>query len=429
MGLLTVGLPLSYEETKAISSYVREHGVSQFLFTWNRVRNIENDELRFGDEVEVGVFAVDSASKTVKLSLRATEIRELLKQKEQLVSHQAEGVTWHPEFGSWMVESTPSRPYSNYASDLLRVERNMILRRRRLLSVLKENEIAPTVTCFMLLGVGDFIDNPLPFEAPHSHSEFIPDYAINPHPRFAALTRNIRTRRGSKVDIRVPLFRDKRTPEFLSADSPHGAPDLPPNYRLEPDTDIHMDCMAFGMGMCCLQVTFQGKNVDESRYMYDQLAVLAPIMLALTAGTPIFKGRLSGVDARWTVISQSCDDRTAAERGSAGGSDPDAQMAGEGVRAVPKSRYDSVSTYIYHCKGQADCQRTFEVYNDVPCPVDAEVKQRLRAAGIDENLAHHMGHLYVRDPLVRGHNILCCHNIIVLCRAQYIRWCTKGWLR
>ena len=183
MGLLTEGLPLSFEETKAISAYVRLHGISQFLNTWNRVKNIENDELRFGDEVEVGVFAVDSASKTVRLSLRATEIRELLKQKELLVAHQAEGVTWHPEFGAWMVESTPSRPYSNYASDLLRVERNMVLRRRRLLSVLKPYEIAPTVTCFMLLGVGDFVENPLPFEVPHSRSEFIPDYTINPHPR------------------------------------------------------------------------------------------------------------------------------------------------------------------------------------------------------------------------------------------------------
>ena len=39
----------------------------------------------------------------------------------------------------------------------------------------------------------------------------------------------------------------------------------------------------------CTQVTFQARDVSESRYMYDQLAVLAPIMLALTAATPILK--------------------------------------------------------------------------------------------------------------------------------------------
>jgi hypothetical protein len=33
---------------------------------------------------------------------------------------------------------------------------------------------------------------------------------------------------------------------------------------------IHMDAMAFGMGCCCLQITFQAKDMDESRFMYDQ---------------------------------------------------------------------------------------------------------------------------------------------------------------
>jgi glutamate--cysteine ligase catalytic subunit len=66
-------------------------------------------------------------------------------EKEILFEHESEGATWHPEFGAWMIESTPSRPYSNFVSDLLRVERNMLLRRKRLLSVLAENQIAPTV--------------------------------------------------------------------------------------------------------------------------------------------------------------------------------------------------------------------------------------------------------------------------------------------
>jgi len=35
------------------------------------------------------------------------------------------------------------------------------------------------------------------------------------------------------------------------------------------------------------------------------------------------------------------------------------------------------------------------------CPhVHAQTKVRLRAAGIDENLAHHVAHLFTRDPLV-----------------------------
>lgn len=40
---------------------------------------------------------------------------------------------------------------------------------------------------------------------------------------------------------------------------------------------VHMDAMAFGMGCCCLQITFQAKDIDESRFIFDQLAVMAPM--------------------------------------------------------------------------------------------------------------------------------------------------------
>jgi hypothetical protein len=137
--------------------------------------------------------------------------------------------------------------------------------------------------------------------------------------------------------------------------------------------------------------------------MYDQLAILAPIMLAMTAGTPIFKGRLSDIDARWNTIAQSVDDRTEAERGLISQQEAtlraDPRMAGQGIVPIPKSRYDSISTYIYHCKGDPMCSRTFAEYNDIYCPVDEAVKSRLRGAGIDENLAHHLGHLFCRDPI------------------------------
>ena len=55
-----------------------------------------------------------------------------------------------------MVEGTPSRPYGGYAADLCRVERNMRLRRRRLLAELDDDEICPTLVTFPGFGVGDF---------------------------------------------------------------------------------------------------------------------------------------------------------------------------------------------------------------------------------------------------------------------------------
>merc|ERR1712087_399971 len=161
------------------------------------------------------------------------------------------------------------------------------------------------------------------------------------------------------------------------------------------------------MGMCCLQVTFQARDVDESRFLYDQLAVLAPILMALTAATPIYKGRLADTDARWGVISESVDCRTPAERGM---DDDlyDEEMAGKGRRRIYKSRYDSISTFIYQgMVGNEESEdsnglsnRVLNMYNDIPLPIDEDKYELLRKNGIDPALAQHIAHLFIRDPLV-----------------------------
>ena len=66
-----------------------------------------------------------------------------LNRKEAAHAQIVEGCNWVPEYGGWMVEATPNRPYTGFTTDLLRVERNMRLRRKRILTVLNENEIAP----------------------------------------------------------------------------------------------------------------------------------------------------------------------------------------------------------------------------------------------------------------------------------------------
>jgi hypothetical protein len=148
-----------------------------------------------------------------------------LNRKEAENKQIVEGCNWVPEYGAWMVEATPHRPYTGFATDLLRVERNMRLRRKRILTVLNENEIAPTVSAFPLIGAqGDDGCVPaVPVGGPRTLSEYIGDGIINPHPRFGTLTANIRERRGSKVNIRIPLFRDVNTPEFSTFEkTPHG---------------------------------------------------------------------------------------------------------------------------------------------------------------------------------------------------------------
>mmetsp|Transcript_61309 Transcript_61309/g.171172 ORF Transcript_61309/g.171172 Transcript_61309/m.171172 type:complete len:695 (+) Transcript_61309:145-2229(+) len=373
MGLLKVGKPLLWKDSKEHNRYIRRHGVQQFLRTLDRTAGLSGDHLYYGDEVEYALCRLDPAGRGVKLSLRADEVLAKLREREQH-SAQERGCTWHQEYGSWMVEATPSVPYGGYTSSLLEVEQSMRLRRSRLLSALEPDELAPTMTVFPLMGCGDFVLPPAPPGGPASQSATVPDACINVHPRFPTLTANIRSRRGSKVDIRVPTFRDEATAEEHATG----------------------DCMAFGMGCCCLQVTFQAADVTESRYLYDQMAVIAPIMMALTAATPIFAGRLCATDVRWDIISASVDDRTPAERGAPDpGGEADPAMVAGGRRPLSKSRYDSVSCYISDYPEDLD-----EMYHDIPCEVDEELHGQLAAEGISAPIARHVAHLFTRDPLV-----------------------------
>ena len=237
-----------------------------------------------------------------------------------------------------MLEATPGRPWGIGFKDMLDVEPNMKWRlvichylldvstksyHRRAIAKdhMYPNEYPITLTTFPRLGTRD--DYICPFFPPSGEklrSQFLPDEIANPHIRFPTLAANIRERRGRKVEINVPIFKDDNT--WIPFKDPTVDYDL---HKWPEDDDvrngaakddhIYMDAMAFGMGSCCLQITFQAKNITEGRRLYDQLSPLGPIMLALTAATPIYKGFLADTDVRWNQISRAVDDRTAEELG------------------------------------------------------------------------------------------------------------------
>lgn len=221
-----------------------------------------------------------------------------------------------------MLEATPGRPWGIGFKELLDVESDMKLRRRIAKEHMLPTEYPITLTTFPRLGSpGGFSVPQYPASGPRLRSQFVPDEIANPHIRFPTLAANIRARRGRKVQVNVPVFHDENTPK------PWTDPTV--NYDLynwpededvrsggaAPADHIHMDAMAFGMGSCCLQITFQAKNITEGREMYDQLSPLGPIMLALTAATPIYKGFLADTDVRWNQISRAVDCRTPEELG------------------------------------------------------------------------------------------------------------------
>jgi len=321
-----------------------------------------------------------------------------------------------------------------------------------------------SLVTFPRMGQGAFTNRPDSTESPHSQSLFVPDICINQtHPRFSTLTANIRLRRTRKVCIQIPLFMDKYTLERtvdpkLSIDftprnkdisckadsnakkgSKFGAkkgepvPEEPVagaggalvavnggatgsedmSHLYTPATNyyyaqysggntkknlvearyeacpcptpsvahpcIYMDCMAFGMGCNCLQVTMQMPNVDVARHIYDQLVVLCPPFLALTSATPFQKGLLCDSDVRWLTIAASVDDRKRSE-----------------VPRILKSRYDNVSAFI----GNKLAADSVQKFNDNHVEIDSKTFEHLKSVGLDEILAQHVAHMFIRDPLV-----------------------------
>ena len=115
--------------------------------------------------------------------------------------------TFHPEYGRFMLESTPGSPYTGSLKDLISVEDNMRYRSVLILSSscplvliyldikyrrnlarkhLKPNEIPMTFTSYPRLGTPGQFTEPYfdPVNAVSSHSLFLPEEITNPHARF-----------------------------------------------------------------------------------------------------------------------------------------------------------------------------------------------------------------------------------------------------
>lgn len=387
---------------------------------------------------------VDSQKKTARLAIDKDYILDDLNDPEKpeiYASAIDNNVLFHPEYGRFMIEATPLRPYDgDLLEDYLYVEQNMIKRREISTSQLPKNVIPLTLTSFPRMGCGVFTSPSARPIGPASQSLFLPDEIINKHMRFPTLTANIRKRRGHKVAINLPFYPDENT-KLMDDSIP--TRDLFPSDKeaflgAAKPGHVYMDSMGFGMGSSCLQVTMQASDIEQARYLYDTLAPLTPIMLAVSAAAPIFKGFLVNQDVRWNVISGAVDDRTFVERdlepfigfdlfggldvadlvkshiASLGGGrgvngDKLANAYGDTlmktldrkpIQKIPKSRYASIDSYLsdenYH-----DNPYFKSDYNDIFSPINKMAYDQLMANKyFDEPLAKHFAHLFIRDPLV-----------------------------
>ena len=134
MGLLATGTPLEWPEAKTRADHVRDWGIEQLLAIWRRAKGKERDVLLWGDEIEYLVVAFEDAQRKAKLSLRQADILDALAKSDQAfcrpdgqsLTHKDDPLpVFHPEFGRFMLEATPGKPWGIGLKDLLDVEPNM----------------------------------------------------------------------------------------------------------------------------------------------------------------------------------------------------------------------------------------------------------------------------------------------------------------
>ncbi|CAG2117615.1 unnamed protein product, partial [Medioppia subpectinata] len=339
--------------------------------------------------IEYVIVRFDHNNQKVRLSLRSKQILDVMYEREEKEGANRR-VLWRPEYGSFQIEATPGQPYG-YNNELNgensmnnvfnNVENNMRERRLDIKALLLEDEALLCLTHHPRLGCAD---TTVPFSKADplnsaSKSIFVSEAHIcEAYERYLVMDRYYAERIGHKAVINTPIFKDTKTPDpFVETFN-----DTESNRAAKVD-HIYMDETLFGAAASCLQVTMQATDVSEAFTLYDQLTPLTPIMLALGAATPIFRGYLTDNDCRLGVQLESNDDRTAEERGE--------KPLKHNAYRIPKSRVSPINTYL--CKSNA-------AYNDSPIVYNKEYYNEMISAGVPSPLAQHIAYLFIRDPVV-----------------------------
>mmetsp|Transcript_1775 Transcript_1775/g.1954 ORF Transcript_1775/g.1954 Transcript_1775/m.1954 type:complete len:247 (+) Transcript_1775:21-761(+) len=244
MGFLSVkSTSMTWEEAMEVQDQIKYYGVLQAIRLFETFKDLhkKTEELKWGEEVEYHVGTLCSKDKKPKIVLEGFQkIEEVVKDLEQTE------FIYQAEFGSWMVEAVPNKPYTLYDINGPKEAYKSLVKRRQIINdeIFMNNMFMTSITSWPNLGVKGFfsteneelykIDNYEEYNTA-SKSEYILDNMTNPHPRFPAMMTSVRRRRGEKVDIRVPLYPDVNT--GIGKIDGHKTPG-----------EIHMDAQHFGMG-------------------------------------------------------------------------------------------------------------------------------------------------------------------------------------
>ncbi|CAE7188652.1 unnamed protein product [Rhizoctonia solani] len=102
--LLQTGNSLKYAD------YIHEHGVTQFLNSWEKQKSQRDDPSHWGDEIEYMVVSYHEEGLDARLSLRQTKIlpkiQELVRQLREAEPKKADSIPkFQPECSRYILES------------------------------------------------------------------------------------------------------------------------------------------------------------------------------------------------------------------------------------------------------------------------------------------------------------------------------------
>ncbi|AYU78095.1 gamma-glutamylcysteine synthetase, putative [Leishmania donovani] len=452
MGLLTTGgAPIQWgtDANRKAIPHVREHGIQQFLNVFKNKKDLHGMPFLWGEELEHQLIQIHD--NTVTLSTESAMVMNKLRARPDNCA------VWNPEYGSFMIESTPDHPYSLSVESLDSVQDNIERRYDMLNKEAPPGVVGTTFVTFPLMGQGNFV-HCSDKSSPYSQSLFVPDACINQtHPRFANLTANIRLRRGQKVCVLVPLYMDSRTmqdtvdPQLnidltphnkdifysmrengrnmtdeLYAETDASAALLVPSSSLDPREDYPvtetLKQLFTPATLYYYAQYFTGQRREHMQERYN--ACNCPVTLvshpciymdcmAFGMGNSALQVtmQLDNIHEARHVYDQlailcpaflALSSATPFQKGLL--CDTDVRwltIAGavddrrvEEVPRILKSRYDSISVFI------SDRTENLEEFNDSQIAINRSYCELLKDSGVDVRLANHIAHLFIRDPLV-----------------------------
>ena len=361
---------IPYNESKKRQKLIRKNAALQLFELLKRFKGFEKtieEEDKYGTEAEAYLLNKVNLNGKMVYSVNI-DTSAYMKANN---SARGEMVDLKEEFSAWMVEVLPRNPFNNKLdfnevwNHFKYVTENMTNSDSNTAKLLISGSILPHMGTLNYYIPPD--GEPVPLENREalnqiSESTSFLDCTITNHARFRGLTYNVKTRRGSKPEIKVPIYQDTFTK----------------------GTEIIKDHFGYGMGCLALQVTFSCKSMSDCRFLYDQLHVFSAFAQVLSNSSAIANGKLIDWDSRWKLIEQSTDDRKPGERGK-----------------LEKGRFSTANFYI------SNDRRNKNAYNDKKFTLNKRFRRILKQSFKQNNcdfykdtrLLNHYAYLFVRECL------------------------------